>query len=176
MGGRSWFLCGMLLTGASLVGCAGQSLAYGDSSVGERWTILKADDPEVPERRAALPREHGYGWATQVGTYTSDEGPSDLIVGPFAYAGEDPVNINVSYAIFADPPLSGRLVFEAVASPPHRLPVSWASGIERAVVMHEKHRIDSVMVPQLGVPTESLTIRWVTDGAGTASDPQGDQQ
>ena len=147
-----------------LVGCATAHRSYGDSSVGERWSILRAGDPELEKMRAGLPRQHGYGWAVQVAEYTFDGGPSDLFVGPFAYAGDDPRNLDVSYAVFADPPLAGRLVFEAVATPPYRLPPEWAVGVERSVRMDQKYLFGEVTVPQLTVPTDSLTIHWITEG------------
>ena len=166
------FTAGVLVAMPSvLVGCAAPQRAYGDSSVGERWTILHADDPELKDLRAKLPREHGFGWATQVASYTFDDGPRDVIVGPIAFAGDDPRNISVSYSIFAEPPIAGRLVFRAVAQPPHQLPASWAEGVVRPVRMDKGYKFDEVVVPTLTVPTDALTIEWQTERAVNQDQP-----
>ena len=157
--------CAVLLAAMLAVasGCSSAKRTYGDSAVGERWTILRAGDPDLRDLRAKLPREHGYGWATQVASYTFDDGPRDLIVGPIAFPGDDPLNISVSYSIFAEPPIAGRLVFRAVAQPPYQLPASWAEGVVRPVSMDKGYKFDEVVVPKLTVPTDSLTIEWHTE-------------
>ena len=163
------------LGGLLLPGCAGPSRSYGESGIGEQWMILDAGNPDLPKHRAELPRQHGYGWATQVAEVTSDGVPKDVIVGPIAYAGDDPADLEISYSIFADPPLTGRLRFEAVPEAGCSLSDEWASGLERRVTMTKFWRTNKVIVPQLGVPTESLTIRWITDGPTDPSALEGDQ-
>ena len=148
----------------ALVGCAAFTKPYGSAGPNQQWWIASVDDEDARDLAETVHRQRGWGWSSHFAQYSQDGTLRELFVGPIAYAGENRRTIDISYVIFAAEPVRGRLIFEATAEDGYQLSESWANERVYEVEMEKSYEFGKVTVPQFRVPTESIFVRWVTDG------------
>ncbi len=169
-----WLIASILIV-FFIGGCA-LTPEYGSRGPNETWLIVDQGDDDAAEVQLRVNKQRSWGWASQYVTSSYDEPIRRFSVGPFAYAGEDENDIEVSYSLFADPPVFGHIEFSAIAEDGYVLPEQWESGFKCEIEMSKSWKIASLIVPQLGVPTKSVHVRWVTEGVIESTDKSSADQ
>ncbi len=149
------------ITATMFVGC---NTPYRSTGPNQQWLFAQAGDEESKERAKSVRKQRSWGWDSHFAEYEQDGSLRLFAVGPIAYAGENETSIDISCVIFANPPVRGRLIFEATAQKGYQLSEEWAKERTYEIEMEKTYQFGEVTVPQFRVPTESIRVRWVTDG------------
>lgn len=161
------FLASLHMLGA----CATSPRPYGSGGPGETWLIVDQQDTDADEVRNRVARQRGWGWRSHFITSTHDQGVTEFIVAPFAYAGEDPSTIEINVWLFADPPVTGRVIAEATPQDGSSLQSNWDEPLVFPITMTKGWHSQDLVLPQFQGPTQSAHIQWITD----APAPQPDE-
>ena len=159
----------LLITPLALTACATNPRPYGSSGPGESWIIVDQDDPDMDEVVERAKKQRAWGWKSHLVTTSADDAVKTFSAGPFAYAGEDPGSIEVSILLFADPPVTGQVIFQATPQAGQTLQSNWQEPLVFPVTMVKGWHSEKLILPQLQGPTESVHIEWITEAPTDSS-------
>jgi len=158
----------LLLAPLLLASCQSRQ-PYRFGGPGETWRIVAADDEDAAQVARNVGRQRDQGWTTHLFTTSHDEQVKDFIVSPLAFAGNDPDAMTINVWLFADPPVTGRVIIEATPEDGAILQSNWNEPLVFPATMTKGWHSQDLILPQFHGPTESAHIRWITD-APTAPD------